>query len=237
MRRLGTLSTSCAVACVLVGLAGADAGAQDKPPPQPRAERAAVSPPDAGVPIRMRMTVFQVRVPRERLPELDTTALAAAGRTAGQLRERLERYGAPEVLYHVDEVVRAGPGRTEVVRIDRSSGYPSPGPHGTPAKLPAITRANSRLEVNFRGVAVEGSRGRRLDVSLEIALECVTTTMYDEKTGTSVPVFWDVSQHYGGVVERGEPVVLLTCDGLQAPGESQGVAFVTLVTFGEAATP
>ncbi|MCP5519977.1 MAG: hypothetical protein H7A46_00345 [Verrucomicrobiales bacterium] len=70
-----------------------------------RSPASVLSPPTKIAPARFETTVYEVRLPRARISQLEAPALESKAATAGSLAKALGEFGDTQVLYKVDQTV------------------------------------------------------------------------------------------------------------------------------------
>jgi hypothetical protein len=226
-----TAAVAVAMICVVVWSttsASAQSGSR-------KIRRSRASGPPASQPavpaLRFEGTVFQVVVAKEQVVDLDSTALADRADTAQHLAEALHEFGPVEVLYRVDQAV---PMDARTHRIDIATTVPYVSGTQTSSTGQISTSIKRTSVGGIFGVwirMIEGVPDDHVQLNLDVELASMTGSTIDLGQGVSAPVFWEVTQTFGGTWELGRPIVLLSVDGAATTGRNEPLALVTLVNL------
>jgi len=214
MHRFMGISTA-ALSCFLV-LAGCNqgGGTSTTAQVQPLAENATA--------VRLEATIYQIRMPADKIAELDATRLAAA-----DFSQPLADLGQPVALYRVDQRVSLAGDKIVV---------------GTQEPMVTNTRMTDRgqrinsVQYNDVGAlfAVKGERAgpRELRVTLDIELSTSTDSPVQVSEGVSTPVIRKSVMSLKGPVDLGKPALLISADASSRDKDDKAVVHVTRVVLG-----
>jgi hypothetical protein len=223
-----------------MGLIVAMVAAQEPPkPPPPPAQPPTETPPrvqrervrreripSESASVRLEVTLFKVDVAKEKVVELDAKKLAANKPSAAGLLTTLQDFGPAEALYRIDQVVDGE--RRAAISISRSTPYVvATGRTNGGQTSRSMARDQSGTKIEFRGSFSDESK-QRLDALLEIELKTTNNSAPDEDSGAAFPVSRSVTQDFGGELELGKPIVLISVDAA-ATGTDKPVAYISLV--------
>ena len=184
--------------------------------------------------VRFEATVFQVQVAKERVADLDAKALAAAGATPGQLAKALQDVGLAQILYRVDQAVALGSPQRNRIEVAKDAPYVT-GTATTPSGQQATSIARQKVGAKFdlQGWYPDEKNTTRVSAVLQIDLALVSASGVHVGTDTAAPMFWQIQQTYSGVLQLGQPAVVLTADGGATSEADKPLAFVTLIKLSD----
>ena len=175
----------------------------------------------------LRATIYELRLPPDRLAGLDARKLESAG--PGELQKSLETLGTVKVLYRVDQSVKLSGDRVTIS-----------------SSVPFVT--NTRLTeggreirtVQYRSVgAVFNFRGQpqsdgRLRVGLGIELSTMGESGVSIATSMPAMLIRSATLAYSGSVPPDRPFVLVSADADARDANGQAVAHIAQVVVGPA---
>lgn len=196
-------------------------------------------PPGDPTPVRsMRFdaSVHQVTVPRDKVAQLDVTALAGSAATVAGLAAELAKIGDTRITCRVDQVVpvHAQSPRTPrptVLKISSDTPYTAgavAGPAGQKSRVINRQRQGANFEIRARAAGVDGAA---TSLALEVDLSAIAPSRVTHSTGDDaevVPIFLSANHVYTGLA-TGKPIVLLTLDNSGLDADSPATALITRI--------
>ncbi len=165
----------------------------------------------------LQLAVFETRVQRDRIVDLETGKLAASAATCRSLRDALSEFGSTMIRYRVDQTVELKSNAKLTI------GANSPFVRGT--RQSKSGQASTQVEYENTGCRVELFGGwdeqkpTRGYATIKLELSGLSDSAIDLGNKVVAPIFHQVNQRFDGPVTAGEPIVLLTVDASD-PGES-----------------
>ncbi|MBE3068924.1 MAG: hypothetical protein IMZ66_01670 [Planctomycetes bacterium] len=212
-------------------------------PPQPREktpDAAARKPargspqaaPAAEYPVRFETTVYEVRVPADRLKALDAAALTARAATPEYLEKALAELGPTRALYRIDQIVnlygasiRVGK-REPVVTGSRVT--------DSGAVIRTVQYEDVGLILDITAAPAGDAGGKGINVALKGELALIGEGGAEIAENVKASVTYNVT--FSGMVPLalGRPFVTLSADVSAAGADGKAVAFVWRGRFSEA---
>lgn len=197
--------------------------------PAPGSPQAA---PAAQYPVRFETTVYEVRVPADRLKELDAAALTPRAATPEDLEKALAELGPTRALYRIDQIINLYGAsirlskREPVVtgsRVREDGGV-----------VNMVQHQEVGLIVDIAVAAAADAKGEGLNVILKGELAALSEGRAEITKSFKAPVVYSVA--FSGTVPLalGRPFVTLSADLSAAGADGKAVAFVWRGRFSEA---
>ncbi len=198
------------------------------PPQPPDAPR----PPKLEPPLRIEVTIYQLDLKTESATALDAAALAKQGATLADMDKVLNGLGRVSVLYRADQAVL--PLDHTQMEISANVPYVSGVATTSEGKRAAnINRQNLGAKLSVIGRPVDTEGRHQVLMNVEAQFTGMGTSSLESSPDVTAPIFREVHQTYGGFLDYGKPVVLLTVDGAtNAATKADGVtAYITRIVF------
>ncbi|HUU93960.1 MAG TPA: hypothetical protein VM238_22425 [Phycisphaerae bacterium] len=170
---------------------------------------------------RFQATIWETRLPAERIGKVDAKTLASAD----DIQRALEALGATRALYQIDQVIDLAKAQIKVGKRE---------PFVTGTRTTQAGGTINMVEYQEIGVIVQVSakptdRGPAAKVEVEMSALTDSATPIAEK----VPA---VSIHHGtlrhnGPVELGRPVVMASVDASTRDAQGRAIAYVCRIVF------
>ena len=189
---------------------------------------AAVGAAAEGLSCPLKTTIYELRLPPERVPRLDATGLTAAAATPAGLEKALADLGQAKVLYRMDQTVRLSGDRITIVN-----------------KVPVvvgsrITGTGHRLNlIQYESVGavltIAGKLAGEGAIDADLGLELSAATDSAARVTAEVPalVLRRVNMAHKGPLASGRPVVIVSVDAASANGAGKAVAYVARIVLGK----
>ncbi|TWT45307.1 hypothetical protein RAS1_17300 [Phycisphaerae bacterium RAS1] len=209
---------------------------RDDPPPRPAADDAERRrPPRREVdptydpPLKFEAITYQIEIAADKVAAIDTQALASQGGSLVEFDKAIRALGAARVLYRADQTITIQ-GRNE---IEIGGDVPiiigtSVTPAGQPQNQLSRQRIGAKIDIGGRWMFADGAHRAQAGVVVELS---DTTPGNVDVGGVKAPVFRSVRQNYGGELELGHPIVLLSVDGAGSLEAGKSVAYITRLMF------
>lgn len=196
---------------------------------RPRGPRRATDP-NYDPPLRFEVIIYQVEIPPDKVAAIDTQALATQGDTMPDFDKALRALGPTSILYRADQTITLQ-GRN---RIQIGGDVPivvgaTVTPAGQMQNQVSRQRFGAEIDVSGRWLPADGPF--RPQGSVTIELTDASPGIVDVGGGVKAPVFRSLRQNYGGELELGKPIVLLSVDGAGTVEARRSVAYVTRLMF------
>jgi hypothetical protein len=212
---LGTMLSLLLVAAVGCGGPSGRSAAVAARGAQPRLEKTATA-------VRLQATIYEMRVPPERIAALDAAKLAKA-----DFAKAPPDLGQPRALYRIDQRVNLS-GDSIVVGTQE--------PMVTSTRVTDSGKKVSSVSYNSVGAIVDFKaerRGpRRLQVTSTIELSSRTESPVTISDGVTSPVIRKANMSMKGPVNLGEASVLVSADASSLDKDGKAVVYVVRLVVG-----
>ena len=181
--------------------------------------------PGGSLPVRFRATVYEVRLPNSKLPELDAVRLAEQGKTPAELQKALAMFGKNKVLHHVDQGIDLKEGGLIETAIMT--------PYAEATFVPNTTVVNAGIKFISRGMTVKVKGGwsgdkdqARIKVALEasVSVDEMSDLKLTEGVETKIPASKTIKFMSTSLVNPGSPAILVAAEGESATTEGEASA-------------
>ena len=220
--------SSVCLACVLLAVV-ASAGCEPQAKRRPDAEPNAVVTADAETAsARFQATIYEVRVPADRIGALDAGVLVAQAATPEDLEKALSAVGRTRAVYAIDQTVSLAKDRIHLGKRE---------PFVTNTRVAQAGRRMNMIQYEDVGVifAIAGQPGDAgLDVAVEIEMSALTDSATQVAEGVSAMTVRQVVLGRNGAVRLGRPEVLIGADASTQDADGNAVAYVCRLVFSEA---
>ena len=203
-----------------------DGATPPQPPDAPRPE-ARFEPP-----VRAEVTIYQLDLRADRVTGLEAAALAKQGTTLADMDKVLNGIGRASVLYRADQMVLP----LDHTRIELTSDVPyitaaGVGKEGQRVTSIAREKVGAKLAIFGRTMDLDGRHS--LVLNLEINFSGIASSPVESSPDVKAPVFRDVRQSYGGFIDFGKPVIVLSVDGATGAATSSdgATAYITRIVI------
>jgi len=215
------MSRGRVIACCIALMAGVGVGCQ----PEARGARgpAPVALRDLRS-ARFQATVYEVRLPGDRITGLDAKALAAAG----DLRKTLEGLGVTKALYQIDQNVDLAESRITIGKDE---------PMVTATRKTQTGQVINAVRYQSVGAVFQISvKPTAQGLHATVAVEVAALTESPSRIMENVPAMTirNTTMGHDGPVELGRPVVMLSADASSRDADGNAIACVCRVVFSEA---
>jgi len=177
---------------------------------------------------RFRATVFELRIPDNRIAQFDAQLIGSKTGTAEDFEKALKKFGEVKVLYRVDQAVSL----KEADKIAVMSKVPVVTARRKAAGGQAINSVQyQEVGVIFRfaepskGAATRS--GHQLDMDLAVAGDSATPIT----PGVIAPNFRSVQMSQGGLTEFRKPYVMASIDSATRDKDQTSVAYICRVVL------
>ena len=170
---------------------------------------------------RFEATIWETRLPAERLGKVDAKALESAG----DVQKALEGLGATRALYKVDQVIDLARAQIKVGKSE---------PFVTNTRTTQTGGMINTVQYQEVGAIFQVSAkptDRGLEAKVEVEMSAVTdsgTPIADKVPAVSIH---HVSLGHDGPVELGRPVVMASVDASTRDAQGAAVAYVCRIVF------
>ena len=209
------------VCCIALALVCA-AGCEDQ------AKRPAAKPAGELKSAHFQATVYETRVPENRIGAFDAKSLAAKAITAADLQKALAACGKTKVLYQVDQTVNLAEDRIHIGKRE---------PFVTNARRTDRGQTINTVQYERVGVIFE-VMGKPTDSGLDATVRIEMSALTESGTKISENAFAvtvrTVELGHNGPVQLGRPVVLVSIDASTKDADGNAVAYVCRIVFSEA---
>jgi hypothetical protein len=176
------------------------------------------------------VTVYETKVPPERVGEIDAKALAARSGEVAGLQKALAKMGPTRVLYHAsqpigldcDTRIMVGARRPFVQNTRLTEG-------GRRMNTVQYERVGAVFKVSCQPVAASGSR--QVDLRLNAELSAMDQGKTEISPGVRAPLTHEVEMNYTGRAEIGRPFVMLSAGSPSDEKSAKCVAYVCRVVL------
>lgn len=187
-------------------------------------------PPGAPSLAGFQVTVYETKVPAERVGQIDAKALSAKAAGAADLQKAMAELGPTRVLYHASQPVSLDCDTRIMVGTRR--------PFVRNARL---TEAGSRINtIQYERIGaifkvscqpVAGSGGRQVDLRLNAEISAMDQGETEISPGVRAPVTHEVEMNYDGRAEIGRPFVMLSVGSPSDEKDARCAAYVCRVVL------
>lgn len=219
----------CALLVAASLLGGCQSGPRSQAQGDPRQPSSVDEPPPDVAPldetagaVRLRATIYELRVPADAIDQLDAARLAEA-----DFAEPLPGLGDPRALYRVDQTVSLA-GDQIVVGAEE--------PTVTNTRVTDRGQTLSRIEYSSLGAIVAfnaertGPRGLRVTCTIELSAKSDGPAA--NSGGMTHPVIRRANMSLKGPVELGETSVLISADASSLDKDGNAVVYVARLVVG-----
>ena len=178
----------------------------------------------------LQITVYEAKVPADRVGGLDAKALAARSGEVAGLQKALAKMGPTRVLYHASQPI----GLDCDTRIMVGARKPF-------VRNSRLTEAGSRINtIQYERVGaifkvscqpVAGSGGRQVDLRLNAEISAMGQGKTEISPGVRAPVTHEVEMNYDGRAEIGRPFVMLSVGSPSDEKDARCAAYVCRVVL------
>jgi hypothetical protein len=172
-------------------------------------------------------TIYDVRLPAEKIGRLDPDALSNAAATPADFEKALADLGTTRPLYHTDQTVRLA---SDSIRI------------GT--QTPIVT--GSRTDINGHvintvtyqqtgaifTIAGKGTAADKMDLDLQIQLSTVSDSSAAVSPNVKASLFRTATMSHKGAVDAKTPFVVLSADAASVDENGKAVVYIARITLG-----
>jgi len=176
------------------------------------------------------VTVYEAKVPADRVGEIDAKALAARSGEVGGLQKALAKMGPTRVLYHASQPIGLD-GDTRIMVGARK-------PFVRNTRLTEAGRTINTIQYEQVGAIfkvscqpVAASGGRQVDMRMNAELSAMDQSRTEISPGVRAPVTREAEMSYNGRAEIGRPFVMLSVDSPSDEKDARCVAYVCRVVL------
>jgi beta-lactamase regulating signal transducer with metallopeptidase domain len=187
-------------------------------------------PPTNVAPVRFEATVYELEIPENRIADLDAAKLESAAATPQSLTGALAAFGAPKVLYKVDQTVNLYGERITLGTQEPMVTGASMNAQGM--RVNSITYTSVGLITSIAAAAPRGgSRSAEPDVQLNFHLSAIAPSVVEIADGVPASRIRTVALSQSGTPKFGKPSVLVTVSAAGAGEKSLPVAYIVRYQF------
>ena len=170
---------------------------------------------------RFQATIWETRLPAERIGTVDAKALASAD----DVQKALEGLGATRALYKVDQVIDLAKAR---IKVGKSEPFVTSA-HATQMGGTINSVQYQEVGAIFQVSAKPTDRGLEAKVEVEMsALTDSATPIADKVPAMSIH---NVALGHDGLVELGRPVVMASVDASTRDAQGGAIAYICRIVF------
>jgi hypothetical protein len=183
-------------------------------------------PPSAG----FQATVYETRLPTQRVTELDARALSAKAATPEDLRKALSAFGPTRCLYHAYEPISlAAESQVSIATrkpvVTSTRGMES----GRSVNTVQYEQVGAMFKVSAR--PDKASADKVLQIQMSAELSAMDSGGVEVSQGIKAAIIRNVRLSYGGTVEIGRPFVALGVDQPSSDKDANSVAYVCRIVL------
>jgi len=188
------------------------------------------------LPARFEATVYEVRVPADRVGELDAGALAAKAPKAEDFAKALAALGPTKIMYTVDQVVNL---YRDNIKISTRE------PMITNTRKTESGQAINTIQYQEVGAVFviaggpppKDSKRKGIDASVKVELATLSDSGVQIAADVKASAMRNVGLTHNGPVEYGRPFVILSVNSTSKDAAGNAVAYVCRGVFTEVAPP
>lgn len=176
---------------------------------------------------RFQMEIYEVLISSEDAVTLDVQHLAADSKSGKDFEAALKKFGETRLLFRIDQ-------QTDLAAKQKIS-IESNRPFLRGTQVTKSGQITSQVEFEGTGCEVEirGSWGAASPLRGQVTATIKFSGKGESNIGigndTMAPVFYEVKQDFGGLIESGRPIALLTIDASHTDGKA--VARIVRITL------
>ncbi|MGB2823886.1 MAG: hypothetical protein WBF17_23100 [Phycisphaerae bacterium] len=187
-------------------------------------------PPGAPSLAGFQVTVYETKVPAERVGQIDAKALSAKAAGAADLQKALAELGPTRVLYHTSQPVSLDCDTRIIVGTRR--------PFVRNARLTEGGRTINSIQYESVGAIfklscqpLEASGGKHVDMRLNAEISAMDQGETEISPGVRTPVTHQVEMNYNAPAEIGRPFVMLSVGSPSDGKDARCAAYVCRVVL------
>ncbi len=178
----------------------------------------------AAIPARLEVTVYEVRVPADRIRDLNAVALAAKAATPADLEKVLAELGPTRALYQIDQVV-------DLAGASLRVGKREPFVTGSHVRdgggfVNTIQYQEVGLILDLSAAPAKDAAGAVANVLVKGELSAITEGGAEISKGIKAAVIRNASFTATVPVDTGGPFVMLSADASSTDADGRAVAYV-----------
>ena len=171
-------------------------------------------------------TIYDVRLPVDKIGQLDLDALTRASATAAGFEKALAELGTAQALYRANQAVRLS---GDTVTIETQLPYFTNSQiTRTGETINSVSYTSAGAMFNIAGKAGAGGR-IELDLGIQVAAMSDGVAI---SANVKAPIFRTVTLLRKGPVEARQPFVVLSVDAASVDQDGKAVAYIARVTLG-----
>ncbi len=173
-------------------------------------------------------TIYDLRLPADKIGQLDLDALNAAAATPAGFEKALAELGTMRPLYHTDQTVRLA---SDTITIGTQTPMITNSQRGGDGH--AINSVSyQETGANF-DIAGKSNEGDKIDCDLKIELATISAGSTEIASSVKASLFRKASMLHKGTVLAKKPFVMLSADGASTDENGKAVVYIARVTLGE----
>jgi beta-lactamase regulating signal transducer with metallopeptidase domain len=172
-------------------------------------------------------TIYDVRIPADKIGLIDRDALNAAAATPAEFEKALAALGTTKPLYHTDQTVRLS---SDTITIGTQT------PIVTSSRMDERGRAINSIQYQQTGAvfSIAGQRDDtdRMECDLKIQLSAVAPSSAALAGDVKAPLMRSATMSHKGEVQAKKPFVILSADAASTDENDKAVVYIARVTLG-----
>jgi hypothetical protein len=183
--------------------------------------------PGSGPTCTLDATIYDVRLPVDKIGQLDVEALTRASATAAAFEKALAALGASKPLYRADQSVRLS-GDTITIAAQT--------PYVTNSQITQTGQTINSVSYTQIGtlftIAGKAGAGGEIELDLSIQVSAISDSGTPISTNVNAPMFRSAMIARKGPVEAKVPFVVVSVDAANVDAKGNAVAYIARVTLG-----
>jgi beta-lactamase regulating signal transducer with metallopeptidase domain len=172
-------------------------------------------------------TIYDIRIPADKIGRLDPEALGNAAVTPADFEKALADLGTMRPLYHTDQTVRLA---SDTITIGAQT------PFVTGSRSDATGRAINTIQYQQTGaifmIAGKTNAFGKVDLDLQIQLSTTASTAADIAPNVKASLFRTATMLHKGDVTAKTPFVVLSADAATTDENGKAVVYIARITLG-----
>jgi beta-lactamase regulating signal transducer with metallopeptidase domain len=172
-------------------------------------------------------TIYDIRLPADKISQLDLDALTKAAATTTEFEKALADLGTSRPLYHTDQTVRLA---ADSITIGTET------PFVTNSRTDANGHVINSVQYQSLGTIFEMAGksidAGKIDFDLKIRMSGVSDSSAAISRNIKSPLFRNSIMSHKGVVEPKTPFLVLSADAATADENGNAVAYIARITLG-----
>ncbi|HEX3356389.1 MAG TPA: M56 family metallopeptidase [Tepidisphaeraceae bacterium] len=173
-------------------------------------------------------TIYDLRLPADKIGQIDLDALNAAAATPAGFEKALAELGTMRPLYHTDQTVRLASDtitigtQTPIVTASRTDGS------GHASNIVSYQETGAHFSI-----AGKSNEADKIECDLKIELSTISASSAEIATSVKASLFRTSTMLHKGIVVAKKPFVVLSADAATADENGKAVVYIARVTLGE----